>query len=70
MTTVISEVYEAFRAAGVSEYKTRQAAEALSAENLATKQDIEELKANNRLFKWMLGFNLTFALTILWKIFS
>ena len=55
---------------GVSEDKARQAAEALSAENLATKQDIEELKTDNHLFRWMLGFNLTFTMTILWKILS
>ena len=44
MTTMISEVYSAFRTAGVSEQEARKAAEALSAENLATKNDVAEVK--------------------------
>ncbi len=70
MTTMISEVYEAFRVAGVPEDKARQAAEALSAENLATKADIYELKATQKLHSWMLGFNLAFTMAILWKVFT
>ena len=70
MTTMISEVYEAFRAAGVPEDKARQAAEALSSENLATKVDVNELKATQKLHSWMIGFNLAFTMAILWKVFS
>ena len=44
MTTMISEVYSAFRTAGVPEQDARKAAEALSSENLATKNDITEIK--------------------------
>ena len=44
MTTMISEVYSAFRTAGVPEQDARKAAEALSSENLATKSDITEVK--------------------------
>lgn len=44
MTTMISEVYSAFRTAGVPEQDARKAAEALSSENLATKNDITEVK--------------------------
>ena len=44
MTTMISEVYRAFRTAGVPEQDARKAAEALSCENLATKNDITEVK--------------------------
>ena len=43
MPTMISEVYEAFITAGVPQDKARQAAEALSADNLATKADIDLL---------------------------
>ena len=50
MTTMISEVYSAFKTAGVPEQEARQAAEALSAENLATRSivtgDKSELCAN------------------------
>ncbi len=44
MTTMISEVYEAFIDAGVSPDKAKSAAEALSSENLATKQDINKIE--------------------------
>lgn len=77
MTTMISEIYEAFLSAGVPEEKARKAAEALSAENLATKQDINriekelvEYRGRFNLLQWMIGFNLIFTMAILWKIFS
>ncbi len=70
MSTMISEVYDAFRAAGVPDDKARAAAEALSSENLATKADINELKATQSLHGWMIGFNLAFTMTILWKVFN
>ena len=44
MATMISEVYDAFRSAGVPEDKARAAAEALSADQLATKADIAKLE--------------------------
>lgn len=55
MTTMISEVYSAFRKAGVPEDDARQAAEALSAENPDTKADIVEIKHELAVVKWMLG---------------
>ena len=55
MTTMISEVYSAFRTAGVPEEEARKAAEALSAENLATKNDIADVKRELTVVKWMLG---------------
>ena len=54
MTTMISEVYSAFRTAGVPEGEARKAAEALSAENLATKNDIADVKRELTVVKWML----------------
>lgn len=42
MTTMISEVYSAFKTAGVPEQEAKQAAETLSAENLATSNTIAE----------------------------
>ena len=41
MATMISEVYDAFRAGGTPEAQAREAAEALSAESLSTKGDID-----------------------------
>lgn len=55
MTTMISEVYRAFRTAGVPEEEARKAAEALSAESLATKNDIADVKRELAVVKWMLG---------------
>lgn len=55
MATIISEVYAAFRKAGVSEDDSRAAAEALSSENLATKNDIKLLEKELLIIKWMLG---------------
>ncbi|MEE9395682.1 MAG: hypothetical protein V3V31_01590 [Methylococcales bacterium] len=55
MTTMISEVYSAFRKAGVPEEDARLAAEALSAENLATKDDMRKLDKELLIIKWMLG---------------
>ncbi|CAD7854741.1 MAG: hypothetical protein [Olavius algarvensis Gamma 1 endosymbiont] len=51
----IRRVYSAFRKAGVPENDARQAAEALSAENLATKADIVKIKRELSVVKWMLG---------------
>ena len=55
MTTMISEVYSAFRTAGVPEEEARKAAEALSAKSLASKNDIADVKRELTVAKWMLG---------------
>ncbi len=55
MTSMISEVYSAFRKAGVPEEEAKQAAEALSAESTATKSDIDDIKRELSVVKWMLG---------------
>jgi hypothetical protein len=70
MATMISEVFEAFRAAGVPEDKAKAAAEAMTYEHLATRQDVENIKAQLLLLKWMVGFNLAFTLAIVWRVFS
>ena len=55
MSTMISEVYTAFRRAGVSEDDAKAAAEALSAESLATKDDMKKLEKELLIIKWMVG---------------
>lgn len=55
MTTMISEVYDAFRSAGVPEDKARKAAEALSGKSLATKGDIVCMERELAVLKWMVG---------------
>ena len=47
MATMISEVYQAFLKGGAPEPAAREAAEALSEENLSTKRDVDQ--AENRL---------------------
>ena len=66
MTTMIAELYEALVDAGASEGKAKEAAQVLSTENLATKNDITELDQrlspkivkldrDMAVMKWMLG---------------
>lgn len=66
MTTMISEVYEAFIDGGVSPEKAKKAAESIAKYD----SDIAELKSGQRLLQWMVGFNLAFTMAMLWKIFS
>ncbi len=78
---MISEVYRAFIVAGVPEEDAREAAEALSAENLATKSDLnklekrfdhrmDRLEGQVNLIRWIIGFNLAFTMAVLWKLLS
>jgi hypothetical protein len=53
MSTMISEVYDALKAAGVPDDKARAAAQAVA----QYERDIAELKAGQMLLKWMVGFN-------------
>ena len=55
MSTMISEFYSAFRKAGVPEEDAKAAAEALSSESLATKDDIRKLDKELTVIKWMIG---------------
>jgi len=66
MSTMITEVYEAFKEAGATEEKAKAAAEALA--NYESR--FSKLEAGQMLLKWMVGFNLAFTMAILWKIFS
>ena len=65
MSTMISEVYDAFTAAGAPEDKAKAAAEAVAHHD----RDTSEIKASLMLIKSMLGFNLSFTLALIWKMF-
>ena len=59
---MITEVYSAFRKAGVPEEEATKAAEALSSESTATKSDVNKLDnkmsammREQAVMKWMLG---------------
>jgi hypothetical protein len=65
MSMMISEVYEAFIAAGTPEDKAKGAAEAIANyESRFNKLDKETV-----LIKWMVGFNLAFTMAIIYKLF-
>ena len=66
MTTMISEVYEAFR---VPEEKARKAAEALSSESLATKGDVIRIERELAVIKWMVGLVIAGVATQILKGF-
>ncbi|MGH8703135.1 MAG: hypothetical protein ACREVR_18435 [Burkholderiales bacterium] len=80
MTTLIKEVYDAFKEAGVSEEKAAAAAQALDRprdddrlrgierEIAAVKLELADVKADVRLMKWMLGFNLALTSAVLLKL--
>ena len=62
MSTMIVEVYNAFRKAGGPEKEAQDAAEALSNETTATKSDIGQLEkqiieenGEIKVIKWMIG---------------
>ncbi len=65
MTTLQSEVFEAFRAIDVPEDKAMKAATALSKRD----DEVSSLKADMLVLKWMLGFVLAFELGIFAKLF-
>ena len=65
MTTLQSEVFEAFRAIDVPEDKAMKAATALSKRD----DEVSSLQADMLVLKWMLGFVLAFQLVIFAKLF-
>lgn len=57
--------------AGLPEDQAEALATALGdelTEHLATKADLQLLKAEMLLLKWMVGFNLAFSAAILWRV--
>lgn len=65
MTTMQSEVYEAFRAIDIPEEKAVKAVTALSKRD----NDVGALKSDMNLMKWMLGVVLAFQIGIFVKLF-
>ena len=60
MTTMIAEVYDAFKSAGTEEDKALAAATAI----VDYQRDIAELRGDVRPIKWMVGFDLAFSLGV------
>ncbi len=75
MSTMISEVYDAFREAGASEDKARAAAEAVyTSQDEPWKRRVEkefaELHKQLAVLRWMVGYLVAVTTAILWKVFS
>jgi len=69
---MISEVYDAFLAAGAPEDKARKAAEAMSNyDQRFDKVDLEIVKvqAEQILLRWMVGFGIAMNIAILIRVF-
>ena len=69
---MISEVYDAFIAAGAPEEKARKAAETLANyDNRFTgiENDIVKLQSEVILVKWMVGFGIALNVAILTRLF-
>lgn len=64
MTTMIAEVYDAFKSAGADEDKALAAATAIA----DYQRDIAELRGDVKPIKWIVGFNLAFSVTMLFLI--
>ena len=60
MTTMIAEVYDAFKSAGAEDDKALAAATAIA----DYQRDIGDLRGDVRPIKWMVGFNLAFSLGV------
>lgn len=72
MATMISEVYDAFIAAGAPEDKARKAAEALSNYDRrfdGVEREILKVQAEVVLLKWMVGFVIALDVAILARVF-
>jgi len=73
MTTMIKEVYEAFKAAGVDEEKAGAAAKALTElreeSRLRGIEDrLTKVESDLKLLRWMVGFNLALTAAVLLKL--
>ncbi len=72
MATMISEVYDAFIAAGAPEEKARKAAEAVANYDQSfdrIEKEILKVQAEQVLLKWMVGFGIALDVAILIRVF-
>ena len=67
---MVTELYDALRAAGAPEEKARAAAQAMSEESLATKADVARLERELLVVKWMTGGIVAGVISLLLKSFS
>ena len=65
MTIMLTEVYDAFKEANVSEPTARKAAEAMAGYDTS----IADIKSDLRLLKWMVGTLYPLVLAVFLKLF-
>lgn len=69
MSMMITELYDALRAAGAPEEKARAAAQAMSEESPATKADFARLERELLVVKWMTGGIVAGVISLLLRSF-
>jgi hypothetical protein len=73
MPLMLSKLYDALIEAGASDVKAREAAEEAAAyeQRFATiERQLEEVKGEQRLQRWMLTFALVVLLGVFWRVFT
>src|SRR5215469_6865570 len=71
MTTMIAEIYDAFKEANVSDATARKAAEAVAAYEArfaGLELKLEQIGGRVNLLTWMVGLNFTVTLGVLWLL--
>ena len=67
MSMMNMELYDALISVNVPEVKARKAAMSiLGHDQVATKADIAEIKADIRVLKWMVGVNMALTMGLVW----
>ena len=67
MSMMNMELYDALISVNVPEVKARKAAMSiLGHDQVATKADITEIKADIRVLKWMVGVNMALTMGLIW----
>ena len=67
MSMMNMELYDALISVNVPEVKARKAAMSiLGHDQVATKADIAEIKADIRVLKWMVGVNMALTMGLIW----
>ena len=67
MSMMNTELYDALISLNVPEMKARKAAMSiLGHDQVATKADIAEIKADTRVLKWMVGVNMALTMGLIW----
>lgn len=64
MTTIISQVYDAFESAGARADKALAAASAIADQQ----RDVAELRGDATLIEWIVGLNLAFSVAIVLQL--